>query len=264
MRLRSCTRCFSILALVGVPFPASLAQTDLEDGVDRCLEESFPENRSGFPALLNCLGLDSEAVEVGVQAGVHASGFLDGWRGQRLRLVDTWHPPGDSSSSQNHQMFYVDIANVNDADAGKQHKAQCEARLIDALRSGRAEMINLDSTVAASGTADGQLDFVYLDARHDFAGVAADVHAWWALSLRVEATLFTFGFNATLFGTIALHNLGLDAEALGGDEKLQAETLALHQTTRVTWLDDAVIDAKASHACETLLLEILESNVLGH
>lgn len=180
MRLGADAWSYSILTLLGALCYTPLAENVLKDvHADRCLDEFFPENRSGFPALLSCLGLHSEAVEVGVQAGVHAHAFLDGWGGKRLRLVDTWRSPGDALSSQGRQMFYVDIANVNGPDAGKQHKAQCEARLSDELASGRAELVNLDSIAAASGIADGELDFVYLDARHDFAGVVADVRAWW-------------------------------------------------------------------------------------
>lgn len=143
---------------------------------EHCLATAFPLNRSGFPSFLNCLGLHQESVEVGVQAGVHASSFLQGWKGSRLRLVDTWTPPGHASESQ---MLYVDIANVRGGSAGKQHRAQCEVRLAEELRTGRAEIVNLDSTVAAARIPDGELDFVYLDARHDFAGVVADIHAWW-------------------------------------------------------------------------------------
>ena len=36
-----------------------------------------------------------------------------------------------------------------------------------------------ESTAAAAGMANSSLDFVYLDARHDFMGVVADIQAWW-------------------------------------------------------------------------------------
>jgi len=142
----------------------------------QCLSAHYPQSRSDLPALLNCLGLLNEAVEVGVQAGVHASSFLGGWRGRRLRLVDKWSPSGDEAGSQ---MFYVDIANIHGPEVRRQHRAHCEVRLAEALRSGRAEIVELDSAVAASRIQDGELDFVYLDARHDFAGVVADIRAWW-------------------------------------------------------------------------------------
>merc|ERR1740121_1526915 len=77
------------------------------------------------------------------------------------------------------RLFYVDIANVQTTEVRRQHRVYCEARLRDALLSGRAQIVDMDSTMAASTVADGELDFVYLDARHDLAGVVADIRAWW-------------------------------------------------------------------------------------
>lgn len=140
---------------------------------------AFPKVRADFPALLNCLGLRGEAVEVGVQTGVHAHSFLQGWEGRRLQLVDKWSFSEDSGEASGNQMFYVDIANVHGADIRKQHRTQCEKRLAEELKGGRAVIVNSDSTLAAESAGDSDLDFVYLDARHDFAGVAADIFAWW-------------------------------------------------------------------------------------
>merc|ERR1740121_1256224 len=77
------------------------------------------------------------------------------------------------------RLFYVDIANVQTTEVRRQHRVYCEARLRDALLSGRAQIVDMDSAMAASTVADGELDFVYLDARHDLAGVVADIRAWW-------------------------------------------------------------------------------------
>lgn len=38
----------------------------------------------------------------------------------------------------------------------------------------RQEIVSSDSVAAASAVPDASVDFVYLDARHDFAGVVAD------------------------------------------------------------------------------------------
>lgn len=176
-------RSYHLLVSVALFCHTHLAETVKEDqGADdanheHCLSTAFPQNRSGFPAFLNCLGLHAEAVEVGVQAGVHASSFLQAWKGRRLRLVDTWGKLSDGASKS--QVMYVDIANIAGADSGRQHRTHCEERLADELHTGRAEIVNLDSSVAAASVPDGELDFVYLDARHDFAGVVADIHAWW-------------------------------------------------------------------------------------
>mmetsp|Transcript_47319 Transcript_47319/g.86922 ORF Transcript_47319/g.86922 Transcript_47319/m.86922 type:complete len:355 (+) Transcript_47319:41-1105(+) len=141
-----------------------------------CAESTLPAARSDFPAFLNCLGLTGEAVEVGVQAGVHASAFLEAWQGRRLRLVDTWDLPTTDHITER---LYVDIANTNGHGVRRQHRALCEERLKTMLTTGRAEILDKDSVTAAASMPDGSLDFVYLDARHDFAGVVADVLAWW-------------------------------------------------------------------------------------
>ncbi|CAE8636596.1 unnamed protein product [Polarella glacialis] len=165
-----------VLLCLLVLAPAVSGSSD-HKGAAECLSSTFPESRSDFPLLLNCLGLVKEAVEVGVQAGVHAKNFLEGWHGQRLRLVDLWHQPSQATSDTNH--FYVDIANIHGADVRRQHRAHCEARMEESLRLGRAEIVNKDSILAASEIQDGELDFVYLDARHDFTGVVDDIRAWW-------------------------------------------------------------------------------------
>lgn len=151
------------------------AREGAQQSAEQCLASYFPQSRAGLPDLLNCLGLLGEAVEVGVQAGVHARDFLQNWQGRHLRLVDLWSAQTDSQAN----LFYVDIANVHGDSVRKQHRSHCESRLEEWLRSGRATVINLDSQLAASQIEDGAIDFVYLDARHDFAGVVADIRAWW-------------------------------------------------------------------------------------
>lgn len=168
--------------------PASRETTSVDAGSEaltlrRCLDEVLPKSRGDFPGLLNCLGLLREAVEVGVQSGVHASAFLSRWKGQRLRLVDTWGASPNErvadAESVEGKLFYVDIANTDGANTRQRHRARCEERLEAELRSGRAEIVHEDSVAAAARIPDRELDFVYLDARHDFEGVVADVHAWW-------------------------------------------------------------------------------------
>lgn len=172
------------LVLATVSGTAPLTELDARRAdvrAQQCLQTAFPQSRTDFPALLNCLGLTRRAVEVGVQAGVHASGFLQGWDGAHLRLVDKWDgdvPEAQDPTAQS-PSFYIDIANIDGIEMRKRHRGHCEARLADAARSGRAEILNAESTVAAAQVPDGDLDFVYLDARHDFAGVVADIHAWW-------------------------------------------------------------------------------------
>lgn len=133
-----------------------------------CIRDVYPQRREDLAHLLNCLGLNRTAVEVGVQTGVHAEAFLQSWSGERLLLVDKWQEISGSS--------YIDIANMQDQKMAS-HRRQCEDRLRPFGE--RAEVRAMWSIDAAGTVPDSSLDFVYLDARHDFCGVLADIVAWW-------------------------------------------------------------------------------------
>lgn len=133
-----------------------------------CIRDVYPLRREDMAHLLNCLGLNGSAVEVGVQTGVHAEAFLQSWLGERLFLVDKWQEISGSP--------YIDIANIQDQKMAS-HRRQCEERLRPFGK--RAEVRAMWSVDAAATMPDSSLDFVYLDARHDFCGVLADIVAWW-------------------------------------------------------------------------------------
>eukprot|EP00927_Polykrikos_kofoidii_P063417 TRINITY_DN58221_c0_g1_i1.p1 TRINITY_DN58221_c0_g1~~TRINITY_DN58221_c0_g1_i1.p1 ORF type:complete len:406 (-),score=69.25 TRINITY_DN58221_c0_g1_i1:112-1329(-) len=174
---------FVLDACRGTAATTSIPDVDTASEVtilQQCLGKSLPRTRSDFPQLLNCLGLLQEAVEVGVQSCVHSSAFLSQWNGQRLRLVDTWGVKmQDAVDSTESQLFYVDIANNGEDRVMHRHRSLCEERLEAEFRSGKAQIVHQDSVAAAKQIPNKSLDFVYLDARHDFAGVVADVNAWW-------------------------------------------------------------------------------------
>lgn len=142
---------------------AGLSETALS-----CLQVAYPERREDFAQLLNCLGLVDQAVEVGVQMGVHAEIFLRSWRGARLVLVDRWQGVDEPA--------YVDIAN-RDTSQMALVRQRCEERM--APFQDRVAIRSMWSVDAAATVADDSLDFVYLDARHDFLGVLSDITAWW-------------------------------------------------------------------------------------
>ncbi len=142
-----------------------------------CLKTHFPARREDFPLFLNCQELTGYAAEVGVQRGLHASAFLDKWKGKELYLVDRWeHVPSDT---------YVDIANVQSSTMGD-IKSQALVNL--QKHEGRFKVFPMWSSDAAREVGDRTLDFVYLDARHDFNGVVEDLESWWP-KLRVGGIL---------------------------------------------------------------------------
>jgi hypothetical protein len=133
-----------------------------------CLASTYPVVREDLPAFLNCLNLNGTGVEVGVQTGAHAANLLDTWRGQKMLLVDRWECVEDKT--------YVDIANIGTDEMNiLRQKAELRLQQFGA----RAEIIQKWSEEAAGDVPNDSLDFVYLDARHDFQGVLADINAWW-------------------------------------------------------------------------------------
>lgn len=99
-------------------------------------------------------------AEIGVDRGIWASLFLDRfpqcheWWG-----VDDWSPYPEMRFSR-----------------GADYRMAC-ANL--QRHSGRAKLIRASSAAAAGLFPPESLDFVYIDAAHDHASVAADLAAWW-------------------------------------------------------------------------------------
>ena len=127
----------------------------------------FLNHRGQFPLLLNALGLMGEGAEIGVQCGVFSEVLLRNWRGKRLYCIDPWQAfPQDD---------YRDVANVPQS-LHDQYFARTQASLKPFGR--RVRILRQLSHAAAPHFADGQLDFVYLDAQHHYEAVRADLLTW--------------------------------------------------------------------------------------
>lgn len=123
--------------------------------------------RSELTLLLNRRGLTGDGVEVGVKAGEFSEILLDHWRGRRLISVDPWlEQPTE---------IYADTDNVEQGEHDALHQVTID-RL--ARFGARSEVWRMTGTEAAARIPAGSLDFVYLDARHDYASVRSDVAEW--------------------------------------------------------------------------------------
>jgi len=109
-----------------------------------------------------------DGAELGVQRGIYSEILLTHWKRMRSwHLVDLW----------GQQENYFDIANVNDIE---QQKIYEEAR--DRLRSfsqGNISFHRMYTSSASHLIANNSLDFVYIDARHDYCGVMEDILLYW-------------------------------------------------------------------------------------
>jgi len=115
--------------------------------------------------------LESEKKEVGaelgVQRGIFAKHNLRHWPScKRYFLVDVWR----------HQANYVDAANENDAKQNDIYNAAV-AELYQFPH--KTTFMRMFTSDAAAILADDILDFVYVDARHDYCGTTEDMVMYW-------------------------------------------------------------------------------------
>jgi SAM-dependent methyltransferase len=113
------------------------------------------------------LGYTGAGVELGVKQGEFAEETLTAWPGvSAYYLVDPWV----------HQADYADIANVADAT----HNAfMAEALGRTAKFGAKVKVVRKFSFDAAGDFDDCSLDYVYVDAVHDYEGALRDILDWW-------------------------------------------------------------------------------------
>ncbi len=122
------------------------------------------KSRNDLPHLLNDMGLIGTGVEVGTQRGFFAEHLRRHWVGERLVCVDPWRPyPGIEMTAEDHEACYQEAL----------------GRL---SRTGKGFQLERSTSAEAAHRWQGyKLDFVYIDADHDYAPVKADIAAWWPL-----------------------------------------------------------------------------------
>ncbi|HOU59762.1 MAG TPA: class I SAM-dependent methyltransferase [Kiritimatiellia bacterium] len=128
----------------------------------------FVLNRGEIIGILNARGLVGEGAEVGVKCGQFSEYILSRWKGRRLYSIDPWREFDTS--------LYHDEDNVSQREH-EQNYGITSRRL--AKFGDRSVLLRLTSDEAAREIPDGSLDFVYLDARHDYASVVEDIGLWY-------------------------------------------------------------------------------------
>jgi len=91
-----------------------------------------------------------------------------------LYMVDRWEPAGADAASWSR--LNREPCNQLTADQHAEHYAAATA--VARRHHGRAVVIPAASLVAAESIPDGSLDFVFLDADHQYESVVADIAAW--------------------------------------------------------------------------------------
>ena len=147
------------------------------------------------------IGVPSVGAEVGVQFGKNAQALLDAYPRMKLYLVDCY----DDSLFRCHQSKTA--AEVQ-AEARKKLGPYFERVVWNIMRS----------SVAASCVKGGELDFVFIDASHDYDNVKADIDAW---SLKIRPG-----------GIIAGHDY---SPRFRGVRRIVSERFPNHKNTGDVW-----------------------------
>jgi methyltransferase family protein len=124
--------------------------------------------RNELPAFLNHRGLVGRGAEVGVAGGFFSEQILRQWQGQLLISIDPW---AEAPANE-----YVDVSNVPQE---QQEALYDEAKRRLEAFGDRSSIWRMTSEEAARRIDPNSLDFVYLDARHDYESVKRDLQLWY-------------------------------------------------------------------------------------
>lgn len=138
---------------------------DVQERMERAVANLTSRNELAIVAHTEKL---SVGAELGVQSGVFAKWNLQNWPSNRIYyLVDLWAP----------QTNYSDIANVDQA---QQERIYNEATQATALWPEKRVFKRMMTSKAAAEIPDNSVDFVYVDARHDYCGAKEDIELYWS------------------------------------------------------------------------------------
>lgn len=122
-------------------------------------------HRESLGFWLNNNGLLGEGVEVGSAFGQFSGRILSTWKGSKLSMIDPWENLPSSEYPEKHDhVDYNDWYN------------QCVKLSQD---DPRATLIRKKSVDAAPDFKTASLDFIYIDAAHDYSNVMKDLDTWW-------------------------------------------------------------------------------------
>jgi hypothetical protein len=125
------------------------------------------EHRNDIIKLCDKLNLKT-GIELGVQRAEFSKNNLANWKScTSYSLVDIWA----------NQINYVDSANV---DNSEQELILKEAQNNVFPWKDKVKFYRNSTLQAATLVPDDSLDFIYVDARHDYCGVSDDINAWYA------------------------------------------------------------------------------------
>jgi Methyltransferase domain len=124
-------------------------------------------DRYELPHLLNQRRLFGCGAEVGVARGVFSEALLSGWQGRHLISIDPW---AAATADE-----YRDTGNLEQPRHDEYYEDAVRRLAVFGSRSSLWRMTGSDG---AARIPHHSLDFVYIDARHDYESVRADLREW--------------------------------------------------------------------------------------
>jgi Methyltransferase domain len=124
------------------------------------------KTREELPDLLNSKGLTGVGVEVGVCKAEFLTHLASKWNGSKLYGVDAWR-------------YFPGLDDLNNGDNNTQLNNLAQAFMSTYSFGSKVVLIRDLSKSAADLFDDESLDFVYLDAGHDYDSVKVDLEAWY-------------------------------------------------------------------------------------
>lgn len=149
----------------------SICYMNGHDDIYTCLTNYKIAHRDNLGTLLNTLGLTGEGAEIGVLRGEFSRQILRQWKGKKLYMVDCWQAQDKT--------VYVDTNNVSDAYNLFNMQVARTKVYKETFDENKFELIRGFSVPVSQQFTDSQLDFIYIDARHDYEGVLEDLEAWY-------------------------------------------------------------------------------------
>lgn len=128
------------------------------------------QERVELGVLCEALGL-KVGLEIGVQRAEFTRELLRKWQSfEKMYLLDPWEQ----------QVNYADIANKNNAQQEKIYReANKNVAPFQNAAKNKVELIRGYSNTKANLFNERSLDFIYIDARHDYCGVYEDISLYW-------------------------------------------------------------------------------------
>ncbi len=121
-------------------------------------------HREALGYWLNEHGLTGKGAEIGCAEGRFSSTILASWKGETLYLIDPWTNLSSEEYPQKHDGINFDAWHQSCVALSK--------------RDPRAVLVRKRSVVAVNDFENWSLDFVYIDAAHDYRNVLQDMDAW--------------------------------------------------------------------------------------